>query len=88
VACVADRWRTLEIGTDWRDFWVRVGVDAGGPHPQPGISMAQDVPVYGNKIIVNFSLVSSSAVSALSTQSQPASMAVTSLPLASFVCQV
>jgi len=30
VACITDRWQALEVGTDWRDLWVRVGVDAGG----------------------------------------------------------
>jgi len=30
VACITDRWQALEVGTDWRDLWVVVGVDAGG----------------------------------------------------------
>ena len=30
VACITDRWQAIEVGTDWRDSWVRVGVDAGG----------------------------------------------------------
>jgi len=33
VACMTGRWEALEVGTDWRDLWVRVGVDAGGPTP-------------------------------------------------------
>jgi len=30
VACITGRWQALEIGTDWVDMWVWVGVDAGG----------------------------------------------------------
>ena len=30
VACTTYRWQALEVGTDWVDSWVRVGVDAGG----------------------------------------------------------
>ena len=30
VACVTDRWEALEVGTEWRDLWVRVGVDVAG----------------------------------------------------------
>ena len=30
VACITDRWQAIEVGTDWRDLWVRVGVDAEG----------------------------------------------------------
>ena len=30
VACITDRWQALEVGTDWVDSWVRVGVDAEG----------------------------------------------------------
>ena len=30
VACITDRWLALEVGTDWVDSWVRVGVDAEG----------------------------------------------------------
>jgi hypothetical protein len=28
VACITERWLALEVGTDWVDLWVRVGVDA------------------------------------------------------------
>ena len=30
VACITDRWLALEVGFDWVDSWVWVGVDAGG----------------------------------------------------------
>jgi len=30
VECITDRWQALEVGTDWCDLWVRVGVDAEG----------------------------------------------------------
>ena len=30
VACITGRWEALEIGTDWVDQWVWVGVGADG----------------------------------------------------------
>ena len=28
MACITDRWQALDVATDWRDLWVRVGFDA------------------------------------------------------------